>query len=224
MRPVTTLFMLMSVDGKISTGDIDKFDFDKDLPNVPFVSKGLSQYYDLEKETDFWSFNTGRVMAKMGWNSRVVNPNLSDISFVIYDNEWLHHDGVCNLASSLNKLIIISSRGIHPATYCNHPNVHIIDISNGSICDAFEQLYEKYNCDRITIQSGGRMNSMLLRAGLIDNINLVVVPLLVGGRLVSTIMDGDSIQKIDELIPMKLAGVEILKDSYLNLHYKVLNK
>ncbi|MEI6672800.1 MAG: hypothetical protein WCL02_05760 [bacterium] len=31
MKPITTLFLLMSVDGKISTGDNDGRDTDKDL-------------------------------------------------------------------------------------------------------------------------------------------------------------------------------------------------
>ncbi len=37
-RPVTTLFMLMSLDGKISTGEGDRLDFDRDLPLVPGVA------------------------------------------------------------------------------------------------------------------------------------------------------------------------------------------
>ena len=65
-RPVTTLFMLMSVDGKISTGASDLLDFDKDLPGIPGVREGLRQYYEIEQTTDLWSFNTGRVQAKLG--------------------------------------------------------------------------------------------------------------------------------------------------------------
>ena len=42
-RPVTTLFMLMSVDGKISTGSTDELDFDRDLPRLPGVREGLHQ-------------------------------------------------------------------------------------------------------------------------------------------------------------------------------------
>ena len=33
-RPVTTLFMLMSVDGKISTGAADELDVDQDFPQI----------------------------------------------------------------------------------------------------------------------------------------------------------------------------------------------
>lgn len=36
-RPVTTLFMLMSVDGKISTGATDHLDMDQDFPKIDGV-------------------------------------------------------------------------------------------------------------------------------------------------------------------------------------------
>ena len=81
-RPVTTLFMLMSVDGKISCGSTDELDFDRDLPQVPGVGEGLQQYYDLEQETDLWSLNTGRVMAKIGANTLPAPPK-TPVSFAI---------------------------------------------------------------------------------------------------------------------------------------------
>ena len=60
-KPITTLFMLMSVDGKISTGASDALDFDQDLPQSPGVCEGLHQYYEIEQTTDLWSLNSGRV-------------------------------------------------------------------------------------------------------------------------------------------------------------------
>ena len=55
-RPVTTLFMLMSVDGKISTGSTDEMDVDKDFPKIDGVKEGLHQYYEIEQTTDLWAF------------------------------------------------------------------------------------------------------------------------------------------------------------------------
>ena len=59
-RPIATLFMLMSVDGKISTGSTDELDVDRDFPKIPGVREGLHQYYEIEQTTDLWSFNTER--------------------------------------------------------------------------------------------------------------------------------------------------------------------
>ena len=52
-RPITTLFMLMSVDGKISTGATDDLDVDKDFPKIMGVQEGLHQYYEIEQTTDY---------------------------------------------------------------------------------------------------------------------------------------------------------------------------
>ena len=67
-RPITTLFMLMSVDGKISTGATDSLDVDKDFLQIKGVSEGLHQYYEIEQTTDLWSMNSGKVQAKIGIN------------------------------------------------------------------------------------------------------------------------------------------------------------
>ena len=69
-RPITTLYMMMSVDGKISTGASDELDVDRDFPGIDGLKEGLRQYYAIEQTTDLWSFNTGRVQAKMGVNHK----------------------------------------------------------------------------------------------------------------------------------------------------------
>lgn len=61
IKTITTLFMLMSVDGKISTGAVDELDVDRDFPRINGVKEGLYQYYEIEKTTDLWSLNSGRV-------------------------------------------------------------------------------------------------------------------------------------------------------------------
>ena len=92
-KPVTTLFMLMSVDGKISTGASDDLDVDKDFPKIIGVKEGLHQYYEIEKTTDLWSLNSGRVQAKLGVNAKET-PDKTPVSFVIIDNNHLNEHGV----------------------------------------------------------------------------------------------------------------------------------
>ena len=58
IKTITTLFMLMSVDGKISTGAVDELDVDRDFPRINGVKEGLYQYYEIEKTTDLWSLNS----------------------------------------------------------------------------------------------------------------------------------------------------------------------
>lgn len=64
-RPITTLFMLESLDRKITSGNSDNLDADNDWCKINGVKEGLHQYYELETKTDLYSLNTGRVMAKL---------------------------------------------------------------------------------------------------------------------------------------------------------------
>ncbi|KKT30174.1 MAG: hypothetical protein UW16_C0017G0017, partial [Microgenomates group bacterium GW2011_GWC1_44_10] len=73
-RTYNTLFLIQSLDGKISTGDTNFLDVDLDFKRIHGVKEGLSQYYDIEKTTDPFSLNSGKVMAKIGVNLRTAKP------------------------------------------------------------------------------------------------------------------------------------------------------
>ena len=62
--------MLMSLDGKITIGNSDTLDADRDWVTIDGVKEGLHQYYEIKKTTDFYSLNTVRVMEKIGVNNR----------------------------------------------------------------------------------------------------------------------------------------------------------
>jgi len=224
--PITTLFMLVSVDGKISTGSTDERDFDKDLPNIKGVAEGLQQYYELEKQTDYYSFNTGRVMAKVGWNSEKADIKKIEVRFVIVDNKpHLTERGVKNLLRFTEKLFIVTSNTQHPAYSVKDDNLEILSYENKiDFRDLFQQLKSK-GADKVTIQSGGEMNTELMRAGLIDSVSLVVAPIMVGGSNTSSLLDGRSLEADEDLKllrPLELISADKLSSSYLHLQYKVL--
>ena len=58
IKPITTLFMLMSVDGKISTGAVDELDVDREFPRINGMKEGVYQYYEIEKTTDLGALNS----------------------------------------------------------------------------------------------------------------------------------------------------------------------
>jgi 2,5-diamino-6-(ribosylamino)-4(3H)-pyrimidinone 5'-phosphate reductase len=78
----------------------------------------------------------------------------------------------------------------------------------------------------MTIQTGGTLNSILLREKLIDKLSIVVAPALIGGKDTSSLIDGNSLKEDDELEyikALKLVDVIKLNDSYLQLKYDVIN-
>jgi len=225
-RPVTTLFMLMSLDGKISTGDNDSLDIDKDFPKIKGVKEGRSQYYELEKTTDLYSLNTGRVMEKIGVNKRK-NSNKSPASFIIIDNKpHLTKHGVIFMAGWGKKIYLVTTNRKHPAFGLkNVKNMEIIYSKKLDLKSLLVKLKKKYGVKRITIQSGGTLNSTFLRDGLIDHISVVVAPCLIGGKNTSTLIDGESLHSIKELNKikaLKLRKCKVLNKSYLHLKYDVI--
>ncbi len=114
-RPITTLFMLMSVDGKISTGSTDELDADRDFPKISGLKEGLHQYYEIEQTTDLWSFNTGRVQAKIGVNEREM-PEKTPVSFALMDNHHLTEHGVRYFCALSKQAVVITSNASHPVS------------------------------------------------------------------------------------------------------------
>lgn len=224
-RPITTLFMLASVDGKISTGETDAFDVDRDLPLIAGVKEGLHQYYEIEQTTDLWSLNSGRVQEKMGVNYKEM-PEKTPVSFVLVDNTHLDEHGVRYFCAKSDKLVLITSNKSHPAYSVRESNLHIIYQEKFSPAEALARLYSDFGCERLTIQTGGTLNGLFLREGLFDYVDIVVAPVLIGGKNVSTLIDGEAITSLDDLSRLgvlKLVEATPLEDSYLRLRYEVIH-
>ncbi len=224
-RPVTTLFMLMSVDGKISTGASDNLDVDKDFPKIAGIKEGLHQYYEIEQTTDLWSINSGRVQAKIGVNTADM-PNKTPVSFVVIDNKHLKEHGIRYFCALSKQFVLITSNKKHPAFEMKEDNLHIIYQDELSLKEILTKLKSEYGCERITIQTGGTLNGLFLREKLIDYIDIVMAPVLIGGKDTSTLIDGKSLlseSELSKLGVLKLQECVVLENSYLRLRYEVIH-
>ena len=89
-----------------------------------------------------------------------------------------------------------------------------------------EQLGQEFGCQRITIQTGGTLNGMFLREKLLDYVDLVVAPVLVGGKDTATVIDGESLtasSQLSGLGVLELESVQRLEGSYVRLRYRVVS-
>lgn len=224
-RAITTLYMLMSVDGKISTGSNDNLDVDRDFPELIGVREGLHQYYEIEQTTDLWSLNSGRVQQKMGVNE-LPFPEKSPVSFVLIDNNHLTEHGVRYFCARSQQFVLITSNPHHPAYSVDSNNLHILFQECLNLKQVLIDLKQQFGCERITVQTGGTLNGLFLREKLLDFIDIVVAPVLIGGKDTSTLIDGDSLQlrsELSKLGVLKLIDCTLLEDSYLRLRYKVIH-
>lgn len=223
-KPITTLFMLMSVDGKISTDSTDELDVDRDFPKLPGVREGLHQYYEIEQTTDLWSFNTGRVQAKIGVNEKEL-PAKTPVSFVLLDNHHLTEHGVRYFCVKSKQAVVITLNASHPAFRVDADNLHIIYQERLSLGDALARLKQECGCERLTVQSGGTVNGLFLQEKLLDYVDIVVAPVLIGGKDTPTLIDGKSLvsgAELSELGVLKLIDCSVLENSYIRLRYEVV--
>lgn len=230
-RPVTTLFLLQSLDGKISTGAVDERDFDSDFPRIAGVGDGLEQYYEIERLTDRVSLNSGRTLAKVGANERTWEGPPADVSFVIVDSKpHMTTAGVEYFARRSPVLYVITANAAHPARalQSSHPNIALLEYEGTvEFSHAFERLHGEFGIERMTVQTGSSLNAVLLRASLIDFVSIVIAPCLVGGRETPSLIGGASIVEQAELGHVKgleLVSCEALRSSYVHLRYRVLDE
>jgi len=95
------------------------------------------------------------------------------------------------------------------------------------LADLLIKMKQQYGIEHLTIESGGTLNSVLVRQGLVDHVLIVVAPLLVGGQATSSLTDGQALQTEEELTDLKalkLVRCQTLEHSYLRLEYDVIHE
>lgn len=92
--------------------------------------------------------------------------------------------------------------------------------------DLFTRFKKEFGIENMTIQTGGTLNAVFLRLGLIDQVSIVIAPALIGGSNTQSLIGGESLhsdQDLKHIKPLKLIKNETLKNNYIHLVYKVLN-
>lgn len=230
-RSLNTLFLIESLDGKISTGDTDNLDVDLDFKRIHGVKEGLRQYYEIESATDPFSLNTGRVMAKIGVNTRSEGPKKIGCSFIIIDNKpHLEESGVIYLSKWVKKIFLVTTNSNHPAYKLRSKldNIEILQYDNQiDFENLFSRMKKDFGADRITIQSGGELNSYLIRNNFIDEVSIVLAPCLIGGQDTQSLIGGQSLHTEEDLTkikPLVLKSCRVLENSYIHLTYSVVKE
>ena len=152
-------------------------------------------------------------------------PEKTPVSFVLLDNHHLNEHGVRYFCARSRQFVLITTNQDHPAFHVQADNLHIIFQEELSLADALMILKERFGCERLTVQSGGTVNGLFLREKLFDFVDIVVAPVLIGGKDTATLIDGRSLQardELDQLGILRLIEAAPLQDSYLRLRYQVV--
>ena len=229
-RAETTLCLVISLDGKITTGSTDNLDSDLDWKRIVGVKEGFAQYYQVEQLLGPNYLNSGRVLEKVGFNDKKEVPEKEPLKFVVVDRKpHLNKHGMNYLCNWLEKLFIVTNNPKHPAfeLKSEYDNIEIIYYETDvDFADLLVKLRKHHKIEKITIESGGTLNATFFRNGLIDHVKIVVAPLIVGGKETSSLVDGFSLtdqSQLHLLKALKLKECKKLENSYLLLEYDVIN-
>ena len=89
---------------------------------------------------------------------------------------------------------------------------------------ALEELNARHGVKVIRVDSGGTLNGVLLRAGLVDEVSVIVEPCLTGGTTPRSMFVAPDLTSADGIIPLKLVHVETVRENTVWLRYEVVKK
>ncbi|MFC9687380.1 dihydrofolate reductase family protein [Kribbella sp. NPDC056951] len=130
--------------------------------------------------------------------------------------EWTQQgDGVTNLL-----LLVARSTPARYLAYLRREGIPYL-VAGDERVDlrlALQRMYDVLGVTCVLSEAGGGLNGALLRAGLVDELHLVVLPAAVGGAGVPTVFDGEEGAPVE----LKLVSAEPTADGVLGLRYEVV--
>lgn len=125
---------------------------------------------------------------------------------------WRAGVALCSRATSAQYLEYLKAHGIDAIVAGDHQ----VDLPS-----ALHQLKTGYRVERVYVDSGGTLNGVLLRAGLVDEVNLLIHPVLVGGTSPRSMYRAPDLALAEAPTPLYLSDVERLGNGLVWLRYKV---
>ena len=101
--------------------------------------------------------------------------------------------------------------------------VKICGASSIDFARALDFLQNVWGVKRLLCEGGGQLNDSLLRAGVVDEVNLTICPLILGGREAPTIADGIGFEQLADARQFKLKSKKQVKNE-LFLVYRAVAK
>ncbi|MFA5268672.1 MAG: RibD family protein [Methanoregula sp.] len=86
---------------------------------------------------------------------------------------------------------------------------------------ALETLNRKFGVKVLRVDSGGTLNSVLLHAGLVDEVSVLIHPFIAGGKADPTMSDPLKAGIPELQVPLRLQSAEVVGDGVIWARYRV---
>lgn len=220
MQPYVILHMGISLDGRIDWGGgsgnpyyelVEQLGADTDLSGSNTILQATfpdDPQSVLGEVYDEWMKKPGRAMhAIVDSKGRIKNWEV-----IKKQPWWRDYVSICSKETPQSHLEYLRGAGI---PYIITGKGHV-DLRN-----ALEQLGRQYGTQKVRVDSGGILNGVLLREGLVDEVSVVINPSLVGGITPKTMYVAPDLESEEGVIGLTLIHVETFRDFYVWLRYKV---
>lgn len=220
-KPHTICYMIMSLDGRI------------DCPMTEHL-KGSEDYYPILDSLNVGACISGRVtaeleMAKPGKFAPKGNKAIGRPSFK-KNAESDRYDVVCDTKGTLlwdkpkDPLLTITSEkaNVEYLDYLDSLGISWIAAGEDKIdfATAMAFLKDEFGVERAVVVGGGHINASFLKAGLLDEVVMIVGAGIDGRESQVSVFDG--LEDSFPLTQLKLTGVKTLNSEGVLLTYKVI--
>jgi 2,5-diamino-6-(ribosylamino)-4(3H)-pyrimidinone 5'-phosphate reductase len=89
---------------------------------------------------------------------------------------------------------------------------------------ALDEINNRYGVNTVRVDSGGSLNGVLLRAGLVHEVSVVIHPCLVGGTSPRSLYKAPDLTTAEDVIELKLSNIQKLEGDLLWMRYQVIKK
>jgi riboflavin biosynthesis pyrimidine reductase len=89
---------------------------------------------------------------------------------------------------------------------------------------ALEKMGDRLGVECVISTAGGRLNGALLRAGLVDEINVEFFPAVIGGRETPSLFDAPALQPDEWPTRLELISARVQDDGNVWLRYRVVQE
>jgi 2,5-diamino-6-(ribosylamino)-4(3H)-pyrimidinone 5'-phosphate reductase len=223
MQPKVIIFDNISLDGRVEGFNVDtelyyqvaaEWSLDAVLMGCNTVLKRFKiKHDDLNEETDF------KVME--------INENDNRPLLVVPDSR-----GIIRIWDELLKkpffrdILVLCSRST-PQEYLNFLEeidikYMIIGYDKVNLGTAFEELNLQFGVKSLRVESEGKLNGLLLRDDLVDEVCVLIYPNMVGGISPNSIYNAPDLTSEEPILDLKLIKMEKLKNEIILLHYRIM--
>ncbi len=120
---------------------------------------------------------------------------------------------LCSEATPKSYLDYLAERGIQ---------FFVSGKDKADIGEAFKELVAKFGVKTVRVDSGGTLNGVLLRQGLVDEVSILLHPSLVGGLTPKSLYLAKDLTSADEVLPLRMIDVQRLENDIVWVRYEVV--